>query len=55
MSLTVFDDLSSLQAGRVLGISAASYRLRLLRARRALRRHLDSPQRSSAAQMETQR
>ena len=33
MSLTVFDDLSSLQAGGVLGISAASYRLRLLRAR----------------------
>ncbi len=55
MSLTVFDDLSSLQAGRVLGISAASYRLRLLRARRALRRHLDPPQRSFAAQMETQR
>ncbi len=36
MSLTVFDDLSSLQASGVLGISAASYRLRLLRARRAL-------------------
>ncbi|MEV6306362.1 sigma-70 family RNA polymerase sigma factor [Actinoplanes sp. NPDC051861] len=40
LALTVFDDLTSPQAARVLGITAASYRLRLLRARRALRRHL---------------
>lgn len=41
LSLTVFEDLTSPQAARVLGITAASYRLRLLRARRALRRHLE--------------
>ncbi|BCY10391.1 hypothetical protein L3i22_054790 [Actinoplanes sp. L3-i22] len=41
LALTVFDQLSSARAATVLGISAASYRLRLLRARRALRRHLD--------------
>lgn len=46
LSLTVFDDLSSAGAGRVLGISPTAYRLRLLRARRALRRRLDA--RSSA-------
>jgi len=54
LSLTVFEDLASPQAGRVLGITAASYRLRLLRARRALRRHLDSPEPCLPAQMETQ-
>ncbi|MBB2940933.1 RNA polymerase sigma-70 factor (ECF subfamily) [Actinoplanes lutulentus] len=37
LALTVFEDLSSAQAARVLGISATAYRLRLLRARRALR------------------
>lgn len=41
LALTVFDDLSSPQAARVLGITPAAYRLRLMRARRALRRHLD--------------
>lgn len=41
LSLSVFEDLTSAQAARVLGTSAASYRLRLLRARRALRRQLD--------------
>lgn len=41
LALTVFEDLTSPQAGRVLGITAASYRLRLLRARRTLRRHLE--------------
>jgi len=41
LSLSVFEGLTSAQAARVLGISATSYRLRLLRARRALRRHLD--------------
>jgi len=54
LALTVFEDLTSPQAGRVLGITAASYRLRLLRARRALRRHLDSPEPCLPAQMETQ-
>ncbi|MEU4427410.1 sigma-70 family RNA polymerase sigma factor [Actinoplanes sp. NPDC024001] len=41
LALTVFEGLTSPQAARVLGITAASYRLRLLRARRALRRHLE--------------
>lgn len=39
LALTVFEDLTSAQAARVLGISAASYRIRLMRARRALRGH----------------
>ena len=41
LALTVFEDLTSAQAARVLGITAAGYRIRLLRARRALRRHLE--------------
>jgi RNA polymerase sigma-70 factor, ECF subfamily len=41
LALAVFDELTSPQAGRVLGISGASYRIRLLRARRSLRRHLE--------------
>jgi RNA polymerase sigma-70 factor (ECF subfamily) len=41
LSLSVFEDLDSPQAARVLGITAPAYRLRLLRARRALRRQLD--------------
>jgi RNA polymerase sigma-70 factor (ECF subfamily) len=40
LSLSVFEDLTSARAARVLGTSAAAYRLRLLRARRALRRQL---------------
>ena len=54
LSLTVFEDLTSAQAGRVLGITAVSYRLRLLRARRALRRQLDLAESSSYVQIETQ-
>lgn len=54
LSLTVFEDLTSPQAARVLGITPASYRLRLLRARRALRRQLDHAEFSSCAQLETQ-
>ena len=42
LSLAVFEELTSAQAARVLGISAPSYRLRLMRVRRALRRHLDA-------------
>lgn len=41
LALTVFDQLTSSQAAMVLGIGAATYRLRLMRARRALRRHLE--------------
>lgn len=41
LALAVFESLTSAQAGRVLGISAVAYRLRLVRARRALRRRLD--------------
>jgi RNA polymerase sigma-70 factor (ECF subfamily) len=54
LSLTVFEDLSSAQAARVLGISPVSYRLRLLRARRALRRQLDLAEFPSYVPMEVQ-
>lgn len=41
VALTVLDGLSGPEAADVLGISHAAFRLRLHRARRALRRHLD--------------
>ncbi|MCE1178366.1 MAG: RNA polymerase sigma factor [Micrococcales bacterium] len=41
LALAVYEDLTSPEAARVLGISAAAYRLRLMRARRALRRELE--------------
>jgi len=41
ISLAAFDGLESAEAGRVLGISAATYRLRLFRARNALRAALN--------------
>ena len=46
LALTVWDDLTSSEAGLVLGISPVAYRLRLSRARRALRAltdHLTEP------------
>jgi DNA-directed RNA polymerase specialized sigma24 family protein len=43
LSLAIWDDLSSTEAGRMLGISPAAYRIRLHRARGALRRLLDTP------------
>lgn len=52
LSLAVFEDLTSLQAAWVLGITPVSYRLRLLRARRALRRQLDLAKPSSYVPME---
>jgi RNA polymerase sigma-70 factor (ECF subfamily) len=54
LSLTVFEDLTSAQAAGVLGITPASYRLRLLRARRALRRPLDLAEFSFYVPMEVQ-
>ncbi|MCW3014783.1 MAG: polymerase, sigma subunit, family [Solirubrobacterales bacterium] len=54
LALTVFEDLTSPQAARVLGITPTSYRLRLLRARRALRRQLDPAGFSSYVPMEVQ-
>jgi RNA polymerase sigma-70 factor (ECF subfamily) len=54
LALTVFEDLTSPQAGRVLGITGASYRVRLLRARRALRRELELDEPASYLRMETQ-
>jgi RNA polymerase sigma-70 factor (ECF subfamily) len=53
LSLTVFEDLTSPQAASVLGITAASYRLRLLRARRALRRQLELADSPSDVEMES--
>lgn len=41
ISLAVWEGLGSAEAGIVLGCSATAYRLRLSRARRALRRHLE--------------
>jgi len=40
LAMAFLDDLTSEQAGRVLGISAIAYRVRLARARAALRVHL---------------
>ena len=40
LALAIWESLPSPQAGRVLGISAAAYRIRLYRARLALRRAL---------------
>jgi RNA polymerase sigma-70 factor, ECF subfamily len=53
LSLTVFEELTSPQAGQLLGITAATYRLRLLRARHALRRRLHGPEHPAAVRMET--
>lgn len=41
LALTVLDDLTAPQAAQVLGISPVAFRLRLSRARRALRLHLE--------------
>lgn len=41
LSLAVFEQLSAPQAAAVIGISPVAFRLRLSRARRALRLHLD--------------
>lgn len=43
LSLAIWEQLPSSLAGTVLGISAQSYRVRLHRARAALRHHLDEP------------
>ncbi|HEX6390963.1 MAG TPA: sigma-70 family RNA polymerase sigma factor [Solirubrobacteraceae bacterium] len=43
LALAVFEQLDSTRAARVLGITAVAYRLRLMRARRALRRQLEHP------------
>ncbi len=40
LAMAFLDDLTSEQAGRMLGISAIAYRVRLARARAALRAHL---------------
>ena len=41
LALVAFEDLSAPQAATVIGISPVAFRLRLSRARRALRLHLD--------------
>lgn len=43
LALAVLDGLSAPRAAAVLGVSAVAFRLRLSRARRALRLHLDHP------------
>ncbi|GLY75027.1 RNA polymerase sigma factor [Actinoallomurus iriomotensis] len=47
LSLHVFEELRAPQAAAVLGISPVAFRLRLSRARRALRRHWDASPQSS--------
>src|SRR4051794_36894966 len=42
IALSVLDELTAPEAASVLGISSTAFRLRLSRARRALRRHVDS-------------
>lgn len=42
IALSVLDGLTAPEAGAVLGISPTAFRLRLSRARRTLRRHVDS-------------
>jgi RNA polymerase sigma-70 factor (ECF subfamily) len=50
LALSVLDGMTSSQAAAVLGISAVAYRLRLSRARRALRLHLEHlPEQPAAA------
>ena len=49
LALAVLDGLTSAQAGEVLGITPVAYRLRLSRARAALRRRLDAAPTASAA------
>jgi RNA polymerase sigma-70 factor (ECF subfamily) len=49
LSLHVFEELKAPQAAAVLGISPVAFRLRLSRARRALRRHLDHLSQPSGA------
>ena len=50
LALTAWDGLDAPQAARVLGISPVAYRLRLSRARKALRAHADAlPQTSTDA------
>jgi RNA polymerase sigma-70 factor, ECF subfamily len=48
LALAVFDGLNASQASAVLGVSPVAFRLRLSRARRALRLHLDHLPRSSS-------
>jgi RNA polymerase sigma-70 factor (ECF subfamily) len=43
LSLALWEELTSPEASRVLGISGAAYRMRLSRARRSLRAHLTRP------------
>ena len=40
LTLTVFEDLTGPQAAKVLGVTRATFSVRLMRARRRLRRHL---------------
>ena len=56
LGLVVFEDLNAPQAAEVLGISPVAFRLRLSRARRALRlllEHLPQPARTPAASLGT--
>ncbi|MPV35863.1 RNA polymerase sigma factor [Georgenia subflava] len=53
LALAAFEELSAPQAATVLGISPVAFRLRLSRARRALRLHLDHLPRQAAVPADT--
>ena len=53
LALAYWEDLTGPQAAHVLDISPVAYRLRLTRARRALRRHLELCSRAPAAPRST--
>ncbi|PSL38075.1 RNA polymerase sigma-70 factor (ECF subfamily) [Labedella gwakjiensis] len=55
LSLATWEALPASEACRVLGISTTAYRVRLHRARTALRRHLDSPDPASGTPVEASR
>lgn len=54
LSLTVFERLTTAQAGAVLSLSPGAVRVRLSRARATLRRHLDAGSTTSATTWEVQ-
>lgn len=55
LALALLDDVTSAQAASILGTTATAYRLRLVRARVALRRLLDAPATSAPAALSSAR
>lgn len=55
LGLAVFEDLTSAQAGAVLGIGATGFRVRLTRARRALKTQMDLAASSAVVSVDEER